>query len=61
MGGIPVTGEELGNRVKGSRAPPDVEEEVLNQLPRWRRELLKIMKKARRDAAAEKGKAGDGR
>ena len=56
-----MTGEESGDRVKGSRAPPDVEEEVLRRLPRWRRELLEIMEKARRDAAAERAKAGDGR
>jgi len=56
-----VTGEERGDQVKGSRAPPDVEEEVLRRLPRWRRELLEMWEKAKRDAAAEKAKAGDGR
>lgn len=55
-----MTGERRGERVKGQGAPPDVEEEVLSRLPRWRRELLEIMEKAKRDAAAERAKAGDG-
>lgn len=53
-----MTGEESGDRVKGSRAPPDVEEEVRRRLPRWRRELLEIMEKTKRDAATEKEKGG---
>lgn len=55
-----MTGEESGNRVKGSRLPPDVEEEVLGRLPWWRRELLRIRDRAQaragdKDPRKEKG------
>ncbi|GAG38247.1 unnamed protein product, partial [marine sediment metagenome] len=42
-----MTGEEKGGPVKGSRAHPDVEKEVLRRLPRWRRELLEIMERTK--------------
>ncbi len=60
MEGIPVTGEESGDRAKGSRLPPDVEEEVLGRLPWWRRELLRMKDRAQAEAG-DKGLGKDER